>query len=452
MSTNETSFPGWRFLGLRTAVWVLTAALMPVLAAAGARAEPPAPPAAAPGAPTPSPPPSRRRPPDRLGPYEIVLSPGNTLGIGFGAQLRTTLTNDGGPLGEGGRDTDDMVELRRVRLSLRGSLLDDRLRMLLQLSTSPSALELVDLWGEYRLGPALRLRFGQTRIPFTRHRQQSFTQSPLVDWDFASVQFGAERQIGVLVHDGQRGDGHINYGAGVFTGVNARASYERGLADAYAEPLPNPSNLRSPAPPADVHPELVGHVGYSSRGMDPIAPTDPEGGPPRFFVGASAAWDADPVAARDFALRFAPELLLKVRHLALDLVWYAGFFEPTESDGIEAGKFGLTAEAAYRFHPKVEVSARYSRACDREPLRGDARARADRIIAAADPADQAALTERYADAGMVRNRQETALGLNVYLVGRSLALQTDLGLLRTLRVGPDDEDEIRWRTQLQLAF
>jgi hypothetical protein len=400
--------------------------------------------------------------PERFAPLEIVLPNGSRLGIAFATQLRVSVLNDGddsgGTLGDPHRNTDDLVEFRRVRLLLRGSFLDEHLLTLAQFSFAPSSPELVDLWAEYVVKSALRIRVGQEKIPFTRHRGQSFLQLPLTEWDVASVSFGAERQIGVMVHDGLRGDGHLNYALGLFSGVNARSAFARGIAEVYAEPLPNRSSFRTPPLETQIHPEFVGLIGYSSPNMDNTAPTDPEGGAARFFTGLSGAWDVQPDEVQDFFGRLAPELLLKVHHVSLDLVGYAGFFQAPQGAG-GLGMLGLTSDLTYRFHPRMEVAARYSLTDTLDRLRDAARNHArsveESIEENGDPGELAAVQEQYVDAGHVRSQQEIELGFNVYIVGRNLAWQTDLGLVRTDRIPGgirSDNDLVRVRTQLQLAF
>ena len=69
--------------------------------------------------------------------------------------------------------------------------------------------------------------------------------------------FGAERQIGLVMHNGYEKHGAFEYEVGVFTGVNARKSHATGLASIFGEELANPSDLYDPAAPADLHPEVV---------------------------------------------------------------------------------------------------------------------------------------------------------------------------------------------------
>ncbi|MFT3921833.1 MAG: hypothetical protein QM778_04805 [Myxococcales bacterium] len=383
---------------------------------------------------------------------------GSKLGLGFAGQLRLNVANqgrdEGTRVGDGPRETETTVELRRVRLYLRGSFLDDRIRTLVQFSLSPSSPELVDLWGEYALNPAARLRIGQQKLPFTRHRGQSFTLLPMVEWDIAAVAFGAERQIGFQLHDGMRGDGHVNYSLGIFSGVNARSAFAKGMADTYGESLPNRSSFRSSPLPTTLHPELAGLLGYSSRGMDATAVTDLEGGGLRSFVAISGTWDAKPELGQDFLARLSPEVLLKYRHLSCNLVGFGSMFEATDGRD-RVGLLGATLEATYRFDARFELAARYSRVDTPRRLRADARTRAARAIAAAAPAEQADLQDQYANAGMILAREEIGIGFNVYIIGRSLAWQSDVELIRTGKVASADvrqDDLVRARSQLQLAF
>jgi hypothetical protein len=57
-----------------------------------------------------------------------------------------------------------VVELRRVRPSLRLRALEGRLLAMVQLNTSPAALEILDAWAEYAITPTLRLRGGQSKV------------------------------------------------------------------------------------------------------------------------------------------------------------------------------------------------------------------------------------------------------------------------------------------------
>jgi hypothetical protein len=380
-------------------------------------------------------------PPRVSGPFRIG-SPGNALELGFAAQLRFNLA------GMTATPATANVEVRRLRFNLRGALLDERLRFLVQLNATPAALELVDLWADWRFTGSVHLRVGQFKTPFTRYRQQSFTSLALADWPVFAAHFGAERQVGVMLHDGGGQDAHWVYQAGVFTGVNARASFARGLAAMYGETVANPSDLRTFHPPTELHPALIARVGHESAGVRSAVSSDGTGGGLRHAVHVSAAWDVRPSYPVDFPLRLAPEALFKWNHLFVDVVAAAGFFV----DG--GGAWGLASvgenvEAGWRFSPPWEIAARFSRVDSTDAVRADAKARAVARVAAAPPEEHDAVAARFAKAGTPRWTQEAGAALNAYLVGDGLKWQTDVTWIRT--DGPP-HDEVRLRKQLQLAF
>jgi hypothetical protein len=177
--------------------------------------------------------------------------------------------------------------------------------------------------------------------------------------------------------------------------------------------------------------------------------SDAAGGGLRYAANVSAAWDLRPSYPVDFAARLAPEVLLKWNHLFLDVAAAAGWFKDSMGR-VGLASIGENVEAGWRFFLRWEVAARYSRVDTTDAVRADARARADALIAAAAPADQASVQQAYATAGGPRWTQEVGLGLNVYLVGDSLKWQSDFEWVR--RVGAATSDELRFRTQLQLAF
>ena len=80
--------------------------------------------------------------PDKLGPFAVQASDGSELKVGFAGQLRATLANTGENLSDAERDSEDTFELRRLRLLLSATLLDDQLKLGVQLSPLPTAPEL----------------------------------------------------------------------------------------------------------------------------------------------------------------------------------------------------------------------------------------------------------------------------------------------------------------------
>jgi hypothetical protein len=358
-----------------------------------------------------------------LGPVRIAGDDAE-LRLAFKAQLRFTL------LERAGRETTDRILFPRIRPIVVGRFLDRRLRLKLQLNTGPTAIELVDLFADYAVLPELKIRVGQQKIPFTRHREGSFSQLPVVDWAHATRVFGAERQIGAQVRGGPGAGGGLAYAAGVFTGFNARQSFERGPWSIYDLPQPNPSALGTPAAPAAIHPELVARAGWRSGAREAEATSG------RLWLAAdlSAAWDLAPRPGRDFVARLAPEARLAFGGLSASAVAYLGLFEAAEDDSVDFGAYGLLGQVAYRWRD-VELALRYDRAGFSDALRDDA----PRLDAAGEAA------------GALERRDDLSAGLNVYLEGHDLEWQTDYTLILEARSGVERVTH-RVRSQLQLAF
>jgi hypothetical protein len=227
-----------------------------------------------------------------------------------------------------------------------------------------------------------------------------------------------------------------------------------GLAQIYGDKPPNPSDLLDPAPRASFHPELVVHLAYNHGGIDTFFDTDFVGGPLRFSAGISAAWDLDPSPTEDLALRLAPEVLIKVEGLSAFAALYLGWDRAGESVSDQRQVMvGGVIQTSYLVTRRLEFSARYAIVHTSDELLDDARDRAERIIAAAKDAGSAQqLTARYAGAGRRQLEQEATMGLNVYLIGRSLKWQTDLGWISRTQRDAGRRSSIQLRSQLHMAF
>jgi hypothetical protein len=400
----------------------------------------------------------RRDEPDRpdkiIGPFSLSSGEDGrwSLDVGLAMQLRFTAVSQ--LTGEAGELLDTLVEARRIRPTLSGRLFSKDLRFFLHLSTAPGSVEFMDWYLDYRFSQGLSARVGQWKIPFTRFRTGSFKNLTFNDWPVVTTYFGAERQMGLALHNGYTSPPRLQFEAGLFSGVNARASHAVGLARLYGDEPPNPSDLIDPAPRASLHPELVVHLAYNHGGIDSFFDSDFVGGPLRFSAGISAAWDLDPSPTEDLALRLAPEVLIKVEGLSAFGALYLGWDRAGDSVSDQRQVMvGGVIQTSYLVTRRLEVSARYAFVHTSDELLDDARDRAERILAAAKDAAQAQqLTARYSGAGRIQLEQEATVGLNVYLVGRSLKWQTDLGwIARTLR-DAWRRSSIRLRSQLQLAF
>jgi hypothetical protein len=382
-----------------------------------------------------------------VGPFEVHSQDSSTvLRLQLAAQLQSVWeSRDTGSAG--GRDEALSMKARRIRPSMTLTMPRYRTTFRLHLSTAPGSLELMDLYFDSKPSSRFSIRAGQFKIPFTRYRMQSFQRLTFVDWAIVTKYFGAERQMGLALHNGFEKPPQFGFAAGVFSGVNARASHAIGLASVFGESVPNPSDLSGPAQRTEFHPEVAGHVSYNAHGIEVRSDSDPEGGGFRYSLGVSAAWDLDPVEYRDLALRMAPEVLLKYDHVSFMGVGYAGFIEMGNSYRTRRAMTGLLVQTAWFIGP-YEISLRYARVDIDDDVADAAFARAQEILAGL---ERGSLFDQYRNAGMVLAEQEGTLGCNVYLDGHGLKWQTDVGLTRQNRRDEDRTDYLI-RSQLQLAF
>lgn len=350
------------------------------------------------------------------------------------------------------RNTDTSVQLRpalqRVRPSLRLATDGDEFVSFVQLHTVPEALYLVDLWAELEVAPELRLRAGQFKVPFTRYRSNSVGQLSLVDWPITAFAFGAEWQLGTMLHSvvgaEQPNPQSFDYAIGVFMGAPRTSAFATGVAATYGDRLPNDADLTDPELDTRVHPELVARIGQGVAGADGEGNSDPKAGAPRHHISLSLAWDTAPDAGRDFAVRCSPEVLLKAYGLTANLVGYLGFIR--DRDVVVPAMMGGHLEAAWRRGP-YEVVGRHARLHYLGPLM-QAAVRAGEARLESSDADQA-LQNHLATLEHLEADSETLLGFNYYATSL-VKLQADAGVVG--RHGANLDNEWLARTQLQLMY
>jgi len=372
------------------------------------------------------------------------------LAIGFAGQVQTELlVKDAG----GDDPVDSVIPLlRRIRLVLLGSFLTKRLKYYLQVSTAPKSLEIIDFFLEYRLHRHLRLRAGQYKIPFTRHREGSFKSLTFVDWSILVPAFGSERQMGVHLHNDGAGPAGLFYAFGVFTGQNARRAHARLYARTWGESLPNPSDLTDPAPLEGFHPEVVARLAYKLGDIDFRQDTDFKGGGLRLAVALGLTWDLDPTLYLDQTLRGAAEVLVKARSASLHAALYLATAREEDRFSQRFAMVGGLVQASYLIRRRWEVAMRYAVVHFDQRLLDDARRRAgDLIDAETDPVARAALQSQYDQAGTIAREHEVTVGLNLYLAHNDLKVQLDVSWLGHERAAGLVHD-VRSRLQIQLAF
>ena len=376
----------------------------------------------------------------------------NTITPSLAVQLQFSyLEKDMGP----GQHPDysSVLQWRRIRPKVKGTMLHKDLAYQLHFNTAPGALELMDFYIDYTVTPLFHVRVGQNKIPFTQYRNGSFSDLQLVDWPITIKYFGAERQVGFTFHDGINKAGAFQYELGVYSGMNARKSNDVGFAQVFGEKPQNPSSLVEPAPLDEFHPALALHLAYNHDHIVTAYNTDFEKRGPRFSAGGSVVWDANPIYFRDYALRAAPELLFKCSGFSLGGVFYTGFYEQEgDMDRMALATTGATVSTSYLIGHAVEIAARYSYAGTTKDLRDDAAQRGDDRIASASAETLEQVATQYANAGLVHTEREYNAGINVFLSGRTLKLQNDASWLTHIDYKGRIKEDLLIRSQLQLAF
>jgi hypothetical protein len=384
--------------------------------------------------------PDTRRDLHPIGPFEIASKDGESkLRLQLAAQMRLFFVDrDTGT----DRNRTLSVQARRIRPIIVASLLDNRLTFRLHLSTAPGSLELIDLWMDWAAHAQISLRAGVEKIPFTLYRASSFTALMNADWARVTRTFGSERQWGVSVHNQRSGPQRLFYHAGVYAGFNSRTAHAVALPLVnYGAPPTNPSDLTQRPTLPGVHPELVARVSYRTPGMSVRRLSDPEGGPARIALALSATWDLDPVVARDFAQRVAPEVWLKVHGLTLHGVAYIATAQTYVDDDLVLAALGGLAQASYRFNDWVDVSVAYDYSTFTDDIREDALAHAAAEIDDPPPS-----------VGQRIEAHEAVVGANLYLVGEQVMLQTDFAWQGDRLASADHRDNFIVRSQVTIVL
>jgi hypothetical protein len=382
-----------------------------------------------------------------IGPFGVAGDDNTALKLQLAGQFQTVWESRDGGSGDD-RESSLYMQVRRVRPVLVLDLPDYRTSFRLHVNLSPGAAELLDFQFDVVLRRHLQVRVGQYKIPFTRYRIQSFQRLTFVDWSVVTRYFGAERQFGLTVHNDYEKPPRLAYALGVFNGVNSRASHAIGLASVFGERVSNASDLSGGGRRAEFHPELVGHVAYCRGGIEVASDSDLEGGGLRYMLASSVAWDLDPNAYEDLALRFAQEFLVKYRGVSFMGVGYVGLVTVDGSLRTRMAMAGVLGQSAWRVSRRCEVSVRYAVVDIDDAVADAAVSRAQGIIGGT---DNEGVMAQYGDAGMVRAVHEGTLGFNVYVEEHGFKIQNDVGFTRQERRDADRVDYVI-RSQIQVAF
>jgi hypothetical protein len=390
-----------------------------------------------------------RKLPTRLGPVRIRIGKSDDwIGIGFGVQLEFDYQEQFG--GGGAPKTNvETLEFRRIRTTLSSSFIEGRIRSSFQINLTPSSFELIDMWFAFTRAKFATLRVGQFKIPYDRYRAQSFAALSFIDWAPTTRMFGSERQIGAEVL-ASGGFLKLEYAAGIFTGVNARASQAVAISYVYGVTPPNPSGLGTGSVVSQFHPALVGRVAKNFGAINTDTNSDViRDKKLRHSVGAGIAWDARPTSTLDLGLRLSAEWLAKFRGFDINFISYLAWFPPWQGGKLLFGPIGFMAEVGYRFTLLWELALRYSTTYLTPWLRSDARSYGQAQIAnASDPTSAQA---QYGQNGNQITNNELALAGTAHVIGNSLKVIGQVAWASALWA-PGLRNGLTINVQLQFLF
>lgn len=329
-----------------------------------------------------------------------------------------------------------VLEIRRLRAGLDVISAHEQVRMDLVLNLAPGSAQLVDAQVALKIYPALTLTLGQFKTPWSRYRLSSGGDQVLVDWSQTTRYFGGERQRGLAFNHGSK-DGHGLYmNVGIFVGRNSRRSHGIGVPLVYGQPLPDVSSLVISSESFLPHPEVVGHIGWGSRGMDASTLDDRKGGGARVYLGTGLTHDFNPVLLYDATTRLALETLFKWRGLSGYVGGYVAWVNLTQGSRVVRGLQGALMEMTWRAGRFTSLGFRMSRLVILPSLQDDAlRVRSEQDL----------------DLDVETTKDELSLGARFDFYSESFQLMTDLSIERAHGESMVDMSGTA-RVQLQLRF
>lgn len=342
------------------------------------------------------------------------------------AMLQARYTYEDIDEGEGAdRTFESAFSLPRARLKLGGHVFSEDWRYGFQADFGSGFVTLRDYYVDAALGDGgARLRIGQFKRPFSRQFLNSGGALELVDRAITHAAFGASRDLGLMVHNGQPGDG-LEWALGVFNGTGDRPRFS-GTADVDLTTGEGTVSGSFRNVPDQFDPMLVGRLAYDFGGeagrIWAYDEGDLDGGPLRAAVGISVVGDFDVADEGAMAVLAEVDYIIKVDGFAHSSALYVALAEDPSSDddALSLEAYGLHTQLAYLIDETVQPAVRYA-------------------LVDYDDGDAADRTEITGGVGVLFGR------------GHDLKWTTDAGYLVTGR-GDGARGDVLARTQLQLAF
>jgi len=318
--------------------------------------------------------------------------------------------------------------IRRARVSIPVNLFDKRVYAFVLLGFDEGHPRLFDAFTDVKfLGGQLQLRFGQWRRPFLREWITSATKLEMVERSILTGSFDVSRDIGLALHNGYETAPQWEWFVGVFNGTGDKTATGalKGTVDE-ARGTVSLAGFKLSNTPAEFHPMLVARVAWNSTGGLGYAEMDLEGGAPRFSVALAGILDFDFDNDAMAGLRGSLEFGMKAYGLSLTVGGYALSNARDQPFGTQdLQRIGVGFQAGYVIARQFQPAVRF------------------------------AWVAPYAKDELGDSTLEAGLGFSWYAFANNLKLQTDLSWLRNdggVLASGDDQDDLRFRLQLQVAF
>jgi hypothetical protein len=257
-------------------------------------------------------------------------------------------------------DSELAFQVRSARLQIRVALFD-RLDIRADLDFGRGGFDAKDVYANLTLlEPWIQLRVGQFRIPFARRKSQVVKLQRFVLKSRLAGDFGAGRDIGLMLHDGWGSEAPFEYALAFVNGAGSRADLDgEAVIDLETGEGQITGGGFSNVPDA-FHPLIVGRVGLcagASEGCDEIVQ---EFGGFAFALGASAMLDFGPMGEATGATRAQLDYLLRAGWFTHTFAAFVGTAQDGDRFDAQAfDAFALQAELAAMIGGKVEPALRY---------------------------------------------------------------------------------------------
>lgn len=358
------------------------------------------------------------------------------------------------------------IRIRRLQPLVKGHFFTKNLTYKFMIEPTPSKVDIMDLFLDYKFHRHARLRAGLGKVGFTRKRLNSWKNQSLVDFSIAPRYFGSERQLGLTLHNGFGKKTTHEYELGIYTGQQSRPGCAKGLTYVSNERMTNPSLIATTNENGkekqgawdEVHPELVGHYAYNHNNIDVTTETDWAKTGFRFSIGAGLSFDPRPHAYRDYAMRTGFEFMTKFKGWSFFATHWSGWYDKSGAIGDDGQSkdfnwaiHGFFAQTGYLLFRDVEFAIRYAYMYVNDDFRKDVKARAQAMLAK-NP-ESGVYDKALNTTSDLKEDHELVAGINYYPFGRHVKIATDFGyLFKKYACDDDPEKNLRLRLLMQFYF